>query len=125
MKVTVVYKLGPDVVSTAMFERAKEILGVGYPEYMPLAEAFLEVAKDYYRRGAFDMAHRLDGLKCSAEDQGGWPCCSRPSEFFVVDEQQQDEDQKIRHYCNIHRLKNRFYPAESMAPIYPKEASCR
>jgi hypothetical protein len=80
------------------------------------AETLLEVAQDYYRRGAVDMEHK-DGARCEAEDQGGWPCCSRPAEFFVKKEHIGAREKRPV-YCSDHWVCNRFFLKEHMAPIF-------
>lgn len=122
-----IYKhLAPDVVSTEMLDAVRTnieaLLGFEpkFTQVTDLADLLLEVAQDYYRRGAFDMEHR-DGAQCEAEDQGGWPCCKHPAEFFIKQEHL-DAGEKRRVYCNQHRLFNRFYRADQMAPIYEKPA---
>lgn len=123
MKAEEVYALGPTCITEEMIDAAK---GFSMPqcdtnkeqtEYaLENAETLLEVAQDYYRRGAFDMEHK-DGATCEAEDQGGWPCCPRPAEFFIKAEHL-DSGEKRRVYCNDHRVCNRFYRADQMSPIF-------
>ncbi len=113
-----IYRLGPDVVSTEMLTLAKNFVRGDLEEYLPLAQAFLEVAKKYYRQGAFNMEHRSDGV-CQAEDQGGHPCCSCPAEFYVPAEVTHNG---IRIFCKTHRDFNRFYTASSMVPMYDDQS---
>lgn len=121
MKASDVYKMGPDVASSDMFDKAQKALGGDFDEeHRALAGAFLEVAKEYYRRGAFNMEHR-NGPLCEAEDQGGYPCCSNPAEFYVPAEDTIGEGDEPSHYCNVHRLFNRFYNSSHMFPLYTVE----
>ena len=124
MKAEDIYQLGPDAVTTEMIEAAREalrkVLGrePTFQEADHFFEPMLDIAKQYYRLGAFNMEHR-DGTKCEAEDQGGWPCCGQPAEFFVKPEH---ADGRRIVYCSDHQ-DNRFFSPHHMAPIYesPKE----
>lgn len=107
-----IYRLGPDVVSTEMLTLAKNFVRGDLEEYLPLAQAFLEVAKKYYRQGAFNMEHRSDGV-CQAEDQGGHPCCSCPAEFYVPAEVTHNG---IRIFCKTHREPTAMVAAYGAAP---------
>lgn len=116
-----VYKIGPGQVSTEMIDTTcsflKSILGRDptFDENITLAELMLKTAKHYYRLGAFHMEHR-EGQKCQAEDQGGWPCCGAPAEFFVERKHLRSDERRV--YCSEHRKWNRFFRADQMAPIY-------
>jgi hypothetical protein len=127
MRTEDVYKtLAPEVVTTEMIDAARvnieALLGVEptFEQIKDLAELLLEVAQDYYRRGAFDMEHRT-AAHCEAEDQGGWPCCRHPAEYFV-EAKHMKPGEKRPVYCNQHRVFNRFYRADQMAPIYVNPA---
>lgn len=121
-----IYKLAPDVVSTEMIDAARTnieaLLGFEptFEQTKDLAELLLEVAQDYYRRGAFDMEHR-EAETCGAEDQGGWPCCRHPAEYYVL-AAHLEKGEKRRIYCEAHYHCNRFWPMEMMAPIYENPA---
>lgn len=117
MKAEDVYKLSPDSVTEEMIELARSALPDEYKENIDLvlenAEGYLEVAQRYYRLGAFNMEHK-DAATCMAEDQGGWPACSHPAEYFVKAEH---ADGRRIVYCSEHQ-DSRFFSPEHLAPIY-------
>ena len=119
-----VHALGPNTISTEMIAKATRILELHYGDFgktlpfkyiAPIAEILLEVAKESYSLGAFNMEHRRD-IICMAEDQGGWPCCGNPAEFFVKKKHRGNGEMTLV-YCRKHQ-DNRFYSPEHMAPIY-------
>lgn len=122
MKAEEIYELGPECVTSdmvdAVADNLKELLGRDpkCEEAEGLEDLLLEVAQRYYRLGAFSMEHK-DGATCGAEDQGGWPCCKSPAEFFVQKEHLLPKETR-RLYCSEHRADNRFFRADQMSPIY-------
>lgn len=119
-----IYEIAPDIITDEMLTAARKLLTrllqrpPEFDELVAVGEALLETAKAHYRTGAFNMEHR-EGKTCQAEDQGGWPCCSQPAEFFIKDEHLRPGE-KAPIYCGKHGTDegNRFYRADQMAPIY-------
>lgn len=116
MKPEDVYRLQPEAISDEMIEAGRTLIESGEVKWIDIANLMLEVAQDYYRRGAFDMEHR-EGKICQAEDQGGHPCCSRPAEFYIM-KMFLEKGEKSPVYCSTHRAFNRFYRPDQMIPIY-------
>ncbi len=127
MKAEDIYTLGPEVVTEEMIELATsslpDELGEDTDRILENSSGYLEVAQRYYRLGAFNMEHKDDPI-CEAEDQGGWPACKHPAEFYVLDRFLGDSKRRI--YCSLHQ-DNRFYSPKHMAPIYesPGAAWCQ
>lgn len=107
MKPEAVYTWGPDQVT----EKMLMVAGGNVKK----AEYILLLCQEYYRRGAFNMEHK-DGVKCEAEDQGGWPACTAPAEFYVKDEH---ADGRRIVFCKDHE-DNRFFSPHHLAPIYKR-----
>lgn len=123
MKAEDIYLLRPEATTEEMIRlvenQLRQVLGAAptYKQMEGFFQPMLEMAQEFYRLGAFNMEHR-DGAKCQAEDQGGWPCCGAPAEFYVKREHlSAGEEPKSRVYCWLHR-DNRFYSPEHMSPIY-------
>jgi hypothetical protein len=107
VKPEAVYTWGPDQVTTEMLKIADG--------NFKKADRILQLCQEFYRRGAFNMEHK-DGAKCEAEDQGGWPACTAPAEFYVKDEH---ADGRRIVFCKEHE-DSRFFSPKHLAPIYAR-----
>lgn len=118
MKTEDVYNLAPDQITTEMLDLLRKCFpGTTFEQQLKAADGILMLCQRYYRHGAFNMEHK-DGATCQAEDQGGWPACANPAEFYVLKEHLGARE-KSSVYCSEHR-DNRFFSPEHMAPIYEK-----